>query len=89
MASQLPMGPVPSAGEFACVASEQVGCSDLTTEGTAEAIYNGGQWNSPISKKSAITFVLRSCFHKLSGFLEQCVVVTLFVVASLSELPSI
>lgn len=88
MASQLPMGPVPSAGEFACIASEQVGWNDLTTEWTTEAIYNEGQWKNPISKKSAITFVRRSCFHTLSGFLEQCGVVTLFAVASLSELPS-
>lgn len=88
MASQLPMGPVPSAGEFACIASEQVEWNDLTTEWTTEAVYNEGQWNNPISKKSAITFVHRSCFHTLSGFLEQCGVVKLFVVASLSELPS-
>lgn len=86
MASQLPMGPVPSAGEFVCIVSEQVGWNDLTTEWRAEAVDNGGQWNNPISKKSAITCVLRRGFHKLSGFLEQCVVVMLFVGASLSEL---
>lgn len=60
--------------------------NDLITEWRAEAVDNGGQWNNPISKKSAITCVLRRCFHKLSGFLEQCVVVMLFVGASLSEL---